>query len=151
MSRRGFTLIELMIVVAIIGILAAIAVPNFMKFQSRARQSEAKANLKALFEVTKAYWAESDSYTCGLCGWSIEKRHVYNYFADTGTAQVTTGTAGCAAGTVGVTAGQNNASSGVNGGFTATAAGNIDGDATCDGWYVNDSHDLKNSNNDVEN
>jgi type IV pilus assembly protein PilA len=52
MQRRkqsGFTLIELMIVVAIIGILAAIAIPNFIRFQARARQSEANTNLKSLF------------------------------------------------------------------------------------------------------
>src|SRR4051794_18486634 len=47
--RYGFTLIELMIVVAIIGILAAIAIPNFVRFQARARQSEANTNLKSLF------------------------------------------------------------------------------------------------------
>jgi prepilin-type N-terminal cleavage/methylation domain-containing protein len=47
--NRGFTLIELMIVVAIIGILAAIAIPNFIRFQARARQSESNTNLKSLF------------------------------------------------------------------------------------------------------
>ncbi|MBI3179248.1 MAG: prepilin-type N-terminal cleavage/methylation domain-containing protein, partial [Deltaproteobacteria bacterium] len=50
---RGFTLIELMIVVAIIGILALIAIPNFMKFQAKAKQSEAKTNLKAYYTGAK--------------------------------------------------------------------------------------------------
>ncbi len=48
-SKKGFTLIELMIVVAIIGILAAIAIPNFLKFQAKSKQSEAKSNLGAIF------------------------------------------------------------------------------------------------------
>ncbi|MBN1209565.1 MAG: prepilin-type N-terminal cleavage/methylation domain-containing protein [Myxococcaceae bacterium] len=47
--QQGFTLIELMIVVAIIGILASIAIPSFIRFQARARQSEVTTNLKSLF------------------------------------------------------------------------------------------------------
>ncbi|WP_447979513.1 type IV pilin protein [Candidatus Nitrospira bockiana] len=47
-SNKGFTLIELMIVVAIIGILAAIAIPNFLQYQMKSRQSEAKTNLGAI-------------------------------------------------------------------------------------------------------
>jgi len=62
-SRKGgFTLIELMIVVAIIGILAAIAIPNFIRFQLRAKSSEGKTNLAAIRTAEESYFAEFGTY-----------------------------------------------------------------------------------------
>ncbi len=61
-SAKGFTLIELMIVVAIIGILAAIAIPNFLQFRLKAKTSEAKSNLGAIRVVEEAYHAEEEIY-----------------------------------------------------------------------------------------
>ena len=57
--RRGFTLIELMIVIAILGVLAALAIPNFQRFQLRAKSGEGKTNLAAIRSIEGAYFAES--------------------------------------------------------------------------------------------
>jgi len=61
-SNKGFTLIELMIVVAIIGILAAIAIPNFLRFQLKSKTSEGKVNLAAIRTAEESYLAEFGAY-----------------------------------------------------------------------------------------
>jgi type IV pilus assembly protein PilA len=61
-SNKGFTLIELMIVVAIIGILAAIAIPNFLRFQLKSKTSEGKVNIAAIRTGEEAFLAEFGRY-----------------------------------------------------------------------------------------
>jgi prepilin-type N-terminal cleavage/methylation domain-containing protein len=62
-SSKGFSLIELMIVVAIIAILAAIAIPSFLRFQMKSKTAEATANLGAIRTCEESYRAENDEYT----------------------------------------------------------------------------------------
>jgi type IV pilus assembly protein PilA len=84
--QKGFTLVELMIVVAIIAVLAAIAIPNFVKFQARSKQSEARANLKAIFTAQKAFFQEQDRFSSltGEVGFEPERNNRYAYYLDNG-------------------------------------------------------------------
>jgi len=59
-DRRGFTLIELMVVVVIIGILAAIAVPQFTQQSEKARQGKGKADLKTIGTAIEMYYTENN-------------------------------------------------------------------------------------------
>ncbi|MBU1343052.1 MAG: prepilin-type N-terminal cleavage/methylation domain-containing protein [Proteobacteria bacterium] len=61
-NQKGFTLIEVMIVIAIIGVLAAIAIPNYKNYQFKAKSAEAKTNLGAIRTMEEAYKAENDAY-----------------------------------------------------------------------------------------
>lgn len=63
--KKAFTLIELLIVVAIIAILAAIAVPNFLEAQTRAKVSRAKADMRTLATALEAYRVDSNAYPSG--------------------------------------------------------------------------------------
>ena len=62
-GSKGFSLVELMIVVAIIGVLAALAIPKFQVFQAKARQSEAKTNVAHLYTLEESFYGANDQYT----------------------------------------------------------------------------------------
>jgi type IV pilus assembly protein PilA len=122
-NNKGFTLIELMIVVAIIGILAAIAIPNFMNYQCKAKQSEAKAALGSIKTQQVAYFAEYDEFatTTDGIGFSIDSDARYTYSVAAATPKTD---------------------------FTATANATINGKA--DTWTINRTGPLANNPNACE-
>ena len=84
-TMKGFTLIELAVVIAIISILALLAVPTFLEREARARQVEARTNLRALYNAEKAYFAETNSFTTFIkrVGFNLERSNRYQYNLDT--------------------------------------------------------------------
>ncbi len=73
LQEKGFTLVELMVVVAIIGILAAVAIPNYQRYQARARQSEAKVALASAYTAQQSFFAESGTYSACLSNIGFEQ------------------------------------------------------------------------------
>jgi len=166
---KGFTLLELMVTLAIIGILAAISVPNFLKLQARSKQSEAKTNLRALFQFEQAFLLEHSVYTTAVArlAFAPERGNRYQYSLSvsqntdnrTGTTASTSTTADTimidtfkygSAATVGIPATAICSFPSVTPGpvgasFTAVAQGNIDDDATIDVWSVSNlTRDMNN-------
>ena len=60
--QEGFTLVEILIVVVIIGILAAIAIPTYFKYVERGYASDAKVQMKNILENSKLYYSENDEF-----------------------------------------------------------------------------------------
>jgi prepilin-type N-terminal cleavage/methylation domain-containing protein len=122
-NRKGFTLIELMIVVVIIGILAALAIPRFMRATTKSKQSEAKELLKQIYTMERAYFQESvnSNYFNGgnvIPGGTVPQlgievmasaRYNYNWSVFNATA------------------------------FTVIASGNLDDDPAIDEWSISGS------------
>jgi type IV pilus assembly protein PilA len=122
-NRKGFTLIELMIVVAIIAILAAIAIPNFLKFQAKSKQSEARTILTGVYEAEMGFFSTQNyfSATTTIIGFEPASPPKY-YLRFPGYVGDGTGNLVADAFTH----------------FTGSASGNIDRDAYRDVWTETD-------------
>jgi prepilin-type N-terminal cleavage/methylation domain-containing protein len=91
-NRKGFTLIELMIVVVIIGILAALAIPRFMEATLKAKKSEAQSVLKQIYTLQRAYKQGSstatycDDITASGFGFDTPQNNKFDYTIESGDA-----------------------------------------------------------------
>ena len=122
-NNKGFTLIELMIVVVIIGILAAMAIPRFMKAATKAKQSEARGILKQVYTMQRAYFIENDAY----CRNGL-------------VANAATPAAFAPLAVEILPSARYDYTMAVNGiQFTCTATANLDDDATIDTWTINEN------------
>ena len=133
--EKGFTLIELMIVVVIIGILAALAIPRFMQATTKSKQSEAKQLLKQIYTMQRTYRQATNPGTYGDNGVTIAAG-AGGTFPQIGVEVMLTSAYQYA-----IVAAANT--------FTATATADLDDDATVDTWTIDETGELLNTINDV--
>ncbi|MBI5756118.1 MAG: prepilin-type N-terminal cleavage/methylation domain-containing protein [Nitrospirae bacterium] len=143
--QDGFTLIELMVTVAILGILAALATGSFLSYQARAKQSEIKSNLGAIGELAISYKTEYDTYITDWTGigWqpqgTTRYRYWYNGVAATGTPTSTE---------MGIDY-SDPGSAATASTFISAAVGNIDRDNSTDQWLYDQNRSFTIQQNDV--
>ncbi len=138
MKRYGFSLIELMVVVAIMAFLAMIAIPNFTRFLAKAKRAEAYMNLHSIYAAEKAYYAEHGTYSDilngeGGIGWKPEGKTYYSYgFSGTDGRNNFIGKLGA----------QITGSRADKTGFVAVAAGDIDNDGDVDILTIDENNNI---------
>ena len=147
MKKAAFSLIELMIVVAIIAFLAMVSVPTFTRFLAKAKRAEAYMNLNSIYAVQKAHWAEHGTYSDvlygeGGVGWKPEgykgggknENFYYTYGFGSGSEGRNYFT-----GKLGTSSGHLSQSGARKDGFTAVAAGDILGNGRPDILVVDEN------------
>lgn len=139
-KNKGFTIIELMVVVAIIGILVTLAIPAYLSFISKSRRTEVKYNLEGIYKAQTSWFGEHNTFSNSFntIRWRPDGICQYTYYmgaeyfgkdlaANPDPGIIVPGSSGNT--------------------FTAKAWGNIDNDPTIDVWHINE---LKNLANDVD-
>jgi len=150
MKGKGFTLVELMIVIAIIGILAMIAIPSSIKFLAKAKRAEAYMNLSSIYAAQKSYWAEHGKYSPilsgeGGIGWKPEgykgggsQERFYYTYGFTGSEGIN-----CFTGKLNTSSSYLSEAKAGDNNFIAIAAGDIDGDGKPDILAVDEYNNIR--------